>query len=132
MAPKGWLVGLALAAVLAIPSSTSAGGPGVGIVKMRGTVQIKSLSPGGKWRPAQRGELYGQYTRCLLRTGPRSWVHLRDFNTPRSARGNVACVEANSVVRIYSNCGYRVELQQGRMSAIDGRRGKSLRRIASR
>jgi hypothetical protein len=132
MRSRFWLLGVGLAALLGAPSPTSAGGPGVGIVKIHGTVEIKSLVSGGQWRRAKLGELHGAYTNCLLRTGPRSWVHLRDFEAPRSPRKNVGCVDANSVVRIRSNCGYRIEVLQGQVSAIDGKPGKSLFRVASR
>lgn len=128
MSSRFWLVGVGLAALLGVPAPTNAGGPGVGIVRIHGTAEIKSLAGGGRWRPAKRGELVGAY---LLRTGPRSWVHLRDFAAPRSARSNVGCVDPGSVVRIESNCGYRIEVLQGKVSAVDGRWGRSLFRVAS-
>ena len=127
-----FLLGVGLAALLGAPAPTTAGGPGIGIVKIHGTVEIKSSSPGARWRPAKRGELYGAYTNCLLRTGPRSCVHLRDFESPKSPRSNVGCVDANSLLRIRSNCGYHIEVLQGQVSAVDGKRGKSLFKVASR
>lgn len=132
MPSRFWLLAAGVAALLGLPSPTSAGGPGVGIVKMHGTVEIKSLVRGGQWRRAKRGELYGDYTNCLLRTGPRSWVHLRDFEAPKSPGSNVGCVDANSLVAIRSNCGYRIEVLQGQVSAVDGKQGKRLFTVASR
>ena len=126
------LLGAGVAALLGLPAPTSAGGPGVGIVSIHGTVEIKSLDRGGRWRRVKRGELQGTYTNCLLRTGPRSWVHLRDFEAPNSPSSNVGCVDANSLVRIRSNCGYRIEVLKGQVSAVDGKQGKSLFRVASR
>lgn len=127
------LVGLGLVALCGAPSPLHAGRPGVGLAGIRGTVEIRSLAPGSPWRRAKPGELLGTY---LLRTGPRSSVHLQQYAvevyrkrrpwgaSPRS----VACVDSNSVVRIQSNCGYQVQLLRGRISAADGKPGKSIGR----
>lgn len=135
MESRLWLAGLAALCGAASPSY--AGGPGVGLGAIRGTVEIRSLAPGSKWRKAKPGELLGTF---LLRTGPRSSVHLQQYEfevyrkqgppcgvKPRA----VACVDGNSLVRIESRCGYQVRVLQGRISAADGKPGKSIGRKLS-
>ena len=103
----------------------------VGPAVLRGNVVIRSLAPGSHWRKAKPGEFLGTY---LLRTGARSSVHLQEFagevyrpTRPWGVRPrSVACVDSLSVVRFPTNCGYRVQVLQGRMSAADGKPGKSL------
>lgn len=130
------LVALAFAAPFAA-APTRAGGPGVNITAIHGTVDMKPLATGvqqwrpagGKvrlrreklvgdhWRPLKTGEVIGTY---LLRTGKRSWVHLMR---------NAYCVDANSLLRIESGCGYRITVLRGQVSRADGKRGKPLPRI---
>jgi hypothetical protein len=128
MKPRSWLIGLGLATVLAGAAATEAGGPGMGLSMLHGTVEIKPVGA-GEWQRAQPGELLGTY---LVRTGPRSWAHLRDYAAEDKAQAMVGCLDANSLVRVRSSCGFDIEVLRGRISAIDGRPGKALFRVASR
>lgn len=139
-----WII--AAAAGIFFPATAmGAGGPGAIVTAIHGQAEIKPLEQGGKlwyrgrlwtsrygksetfasgssWRRAKRGELEGTF---LIRTGPRSWVHLRHNNR------DVACLESNSLVRIRSGCGFEVEVIRGHASAIDGRLGPWLTRSFS-
>jgi hypothetical protein len=126
MAPRFRLVGVGLLALFGASSPAVAGGPGVGIEKLHGTAEIRPLGRGARWRRAKPGELTGAY---LLRTGPRSWAHLREYGAPKPE--SKGCVDARSLLRIRSNCGYRIEVLRGKVSAADGKQGKSLFKVAS-
>jgi hypothetical protein len=127
---------LAVALPLAVAAPTQAGGPGVDITVIRGTVEMKPLEsgmyrwppPNGRalqrvkvtgeqWRPATRGEVVGTY---LLRTGSGSYAHLV---------GSGYCLDANSLVRVESGCGFRITVLKGRISKADGKRGKALPKV---
>src|SRR5207249_2443652 len=77
-------------------------------------VQIEPFAPGRHWRKPKLGELTGSF---LVRTGARSSMRLN---------GNLGCVDSNSLVRIDSGCGFSIKVLRGRISAVDGRRGRSL------
>ena len=117
-----WLVVVGLVTLLGAPSPSSAGGNVVRITAIRGRVEIKPLEGGGSWRRAELGELQGTF---LLRTGPRSWAHLQEAGAWRPRRLDRGCVDANSLLRVGSwGCGFQIEVLRGRISAVDGRRGK--------
>jgi hypothetical protein len=117
---------IALAAVIgALPASAGGGGPLV-ISRISGRAEIKPLDraeywrdggerwkivpigPRGRWRPVETAGIDGT---CLLRTGPRSWVHLQGR----------WCVDPNSLIRIESGSDFRIVVLRGRVSAVDGR-----------
>jgi hypothetical protein len=123
---------IALAAVIgAGPASAGGGGPLV-ISRVSGRAEIKPLDraeywrdggqrwkkepigPRGRWRPVETGGIVGT---CLLRTGPRSSVHLV---------GKEWCVDPNSLIRIESGSDFRVVVLRGRVSAVDGKRGRGV------
>lgn len=128
------LIAVCAAPLAALPSPASAGGPGAEVVRVHGKVWIKPLMrrceyyrPAGggrmraepirgigRWRRMKTGELSGVF---MIRTGARSWIHL-------GARA--ACIDANSLITIQSNCGYQITVLRGRVTAVDGRAGKSL------
>jgi hypothetical protein len=134
MQPRFWLVGIGLAALLGAPAPTGAGGGGpLELTRISGVVEIKlladggeywhqragsdrrvieSLRPVGRWQRAKTGYIVGTF---LLRTGPRSWVHLDD---------RLWCVDANTLVRIESYADYGIQVLRGQVSRADGRRGK--------
>ncbi len=132
---RGWLIGIAMAALL-LTAPTHAGGPSAAITRIHGDVDIRPLqrgckyrrfppgaamqierfAPGLHWRRAKLGELGGTF---LVRTGPRSSVHLN---------GDLGCVDSNSLVRIDSGCGFAIKVLRGKVSAVDGRSGPSLGR----
>jgi len=134
MQPRFWLVGVCLVALLGAPAPTGAGGAGpLALTRISGVVEIKllvdggeywhqragsdrrvieSLGPVGRWKRAKTGDIVGTF---LLRTGPRSWVHLDH---------RLWCVDANSLVRIESYADYGIEVLRGQVSRADGRRGK--------
>jgi len=115
---KSLLLGLGAAVCLYVASPAQAGGIGqVVITGLHGRVEIKPLHPGGRWQRAKIGGLQGMY---LLRTGPRSWVHL----------GNTkACVDSNTLLFIGSGSDSEIKVRRGRVSAIDGKRGKRLTQL---
>jgi hypothetical protein len=118
-----WLLGGALAALVGMVGPTRAGGRGpLNVTAVHGKVEVKDLAsnreqgwpvrPG--WRRVKRGAVLRG---VLLRTGPRSWVHL---DRPR------VCVDANSLLRIHLDSEASIDVLRGQMSAVDGRRGESL------
>jgi len=115
---KSVLLGLGMAVCLGAASPAKSGGIGqVVIAKLHGRVEIKPLQAGGRWQRAKPSTLQGMY---MLRTGPRSWVHL----------GNTkGCVDSNSLVFIGSGSDSEIKVRRGRVSAIDGKRGKRLTRL---
>ena len=142
------LVTLSLAA-----NPVSAGGNFVVITAIHGWVEMKPLRPGARWMRAKPGVLGGAY---LLRTGPRSWVHLAARGdgsvraagqteplayrawarrAQRAARGEAnledlefGCVDGGSLIRVLSTGTLKVEVLRGQVSAVDGRRGRGLGR----
>ena len=123
MLSRFWLIGAGLAAFLGTSSPTSAGGNSVAITEVRGRVEIKPLQPGGHWSRAKPGLIVGT---LLLRTGPRSWAHLEERGGWMPRRFNRGCVDARSLIRVESSCGFGVEVLRGQISAVDGKRGKIL------
>jgi hypothetical protein len=123
MQRRFWLVGAGLVALLGAAHPTHAGGNTVAITEIRGQVEIRSLQPGGHWRRAQPGILIGTY---LLRTGPRSWVHLEERGGWRPRRLNRGCVDAGSLLRVQSSCGFQIQVLRGGISTVDGKRGATL------
>ena len=126
-----WLVVVGLAAVGALPAGAGGAGP-LWISQVAGEARIKPLDraeywrhggegwkkepigPRGRWRSVETGGIVGT---CLLRTGPRSWVHLS---------GKTWCVDPNSLIRIESGSDFRLVVLRGRISAADGKPGKRL------
>ena len=123
MLSRFWLIGVGLAAFLGASSPASAGGNSLAITKVRGRVEIKPLQPAGHWSRAKPGPIVGTY---LLRTGPHSWAHLVERGGWVPCRFNRGCVDARSLVRVESSCGFRLDVLRGQISAVDGKRGKSL------
>jgi hypothetical protein len=85
------------------------------ITKVYGDVQVRLDQLGSRWQPAKLGTLDGGP--YLLRTGPRSYAHLF---------GDFRCLDANSVIRINHDSEASIDVLRGQMSAVDGKRGKSL------
>jgi hypothetical protein len=128
-------IGIAFVALVCATSSALAGGGGpVAITGIGGKVEVKPLTPDTEWRPLTRdgrvpyrrlrngwqcakpGELVGTF---LLRTGPRSWVHLNS---------TFGCVDSDSLIHIDSGSDFLVTIRRGQISAVDGKRGKRLAR----
>ena len=85
------------------------------ITTISGTVQVRLDQPGSRWHNAKLGSLEGGT--YLLRTGPHSYAHLlRNFR----------CVDSDSLIRINFDSEASIDVLRGQMSAVDGRRGKSL------
>lgn len=109
-----------------------AGGPGpVEFKKWSGSVLVRSNGPDctfrksiddkgtavpKEWQPVRAGMYVGRF---LLRTGPRSWVHMN---------GKLACVDRCSVVLFDSGSDIWAAVLRGRLSDVDGRRGKAILR----
>jgi len=85
------------------------------ITKVYGTVETRADVPGSHWRKATLGDLAGGT--YLLRTGPNSYAHLN---------GNFRCVDSQSLIRINFDSEASIDVLRGQMSAVDGKRGKSL------
>ena len=85
------------------------------ISKVHGDVQLRLDQPGSRWHPAKVGTLDGGP--YLLRTGANSYAHLF---------GNFRCLDANSLIRINRDSEASIDVLRGQMSAVDGKRGKSL------
>jgi hypothetical protein len=117
------LIGLSLTALLGAASAANAGGNSVAITEVRGTVELKSLQPGGHWSRAKPGLIAGTY---LMRTGPRSWARLEERGGWMPHNFNRGCVDANTLIRVESSCGFRIQVLRGQISAVDGKRGKSM------
>lgn len=131
----------AVGAVFFPATAGRAGGPGAVVTAIHGQVEIQPLQrhcrylhpssrgtsaepfgPGSSWRRAKRGELEGTF---LIRTGPRSRVHLRYDNR------NVACIDSNSLIQIRSGCGFEVKVIRGQASPVDGRETPRLASVFS-
>ena len=86
------------------------------ITKIHGDVHVRTDQPGSRWQKATLGALVaGTY---LLRTGPHSHAHLN-----RTFR----CVDSGSLIRINFDSEASIDVLRGQMSAVVGKRGKSLR-----
>ena len=85
------------------------------ISKVHGDVQVRLDEPGSRWVPAKIGTLDGGP--FLVRTGPNSYAHLL---------GDFRCLDANSLIRINRDSEASIDVLRGQMSAVDGKRGKSL------
>jgi hypothetical protein len=134
-----WIPLAALALLASLLPATAGGAGPLTISAVRGTVEASALEPGaaygepkspkggmlpsnlkfreltpGRWSRVGPGTLGGS---LLLRTGPKSWAHLQ---------GGRWCVDPNSLVRIESAADFGIEVLRGRVSAVDGRRGKRL------
>jgi hypothetical protein len=109
-------LGIAITAMLIAAAPARAGGRyPMRITELHGNVQVRLTKGGSHWRPAKLGTLErGTY---LLRTGRGSYAHLL---------GNFRCVDANSLVRINWDSEASIDVLSGQMSAVDGKRGKSL------
>jgi hypothetical protein len=129
---KFWLFALVLNGLIgAFPASAGGAGPLV-VSRVSGKVEVKPLDraeywrvggnrwkrerigPVGRWRALETGGIVGT---CLVRTGPRSWMRLA---------GKTWCVDPHSLVRVESGADFRIVVLRGRVSAVDGKRGKSL------
>ena len=107
---------IALAALLIAATPANAGGRyPVYISKIHGDVQIRLDKPGSRWHKPKLGSLMGGP--YLLRTGPHSYAHLN-----RTFR----CVDFDSLIRINEDSEATIDVLRGQMSAVDGKRGKSL------
>jgi hypothetical protein len=119
-----WLAGFMLAASVLTAHPVDAGGRYgmVALGRTHGRVEIKLLKPGSQWRPARPGEeLPPNGTTAMLRTGRGSWAHIL------VGRRAHRCVDSGSLVRINWDSEASIDVLRGKMSAVDGRRGKSLR-----
>jgi hypothetical protein len=85
------------------------------ISEVHGDVQVRLDQPGSRWQKPKLGALMGGT--YLLRTGPRSYAHLN-----RTFR----CVDSDSLIRINFDSEASIDVLRGQMSAVDGKRGKSL------
>ena len=110
------LLGIASAGLLMAATPTKAGGryPMV-VTKIHGSVQVRLAKPGSRWQDAKLGSLEGGT--YLLRTGPNSYAHLND---------KFRCVDSDSQIRIEWDSEASIEVLHGQMSAVEGKRGKSL------
>jgi hypothetical protein len=110
------LLGIALGITLIAVTPANAGGRGpMYVSKIHGDVQVRLDKPGSRWHKPKIGSLDGgQY---LLRTGPHSYAHLN---------GKFRCVDSNSLIRINADSEASIDVLRGQMSAVDGKRGKSL------
>jgi len=108
--------GLAGAAMLVAATSAFAGGRyPMYLSEVHGTVEIRRDEPGSRWEKPKLGALEGGT--YLLRTGPGSYAHLN---------GKFRCVDSNSLIRIHFDSEASIDVLRGQMSAVDGKRGKSL------
>jgi hypothetical protein len=107
---------IAFTALFIAATPTHAGGRyPMYITRIHGDVQIRSAEPGGRWQKAKLGMLLGGP--YLLRTGPHSYAHLS---------GKFRCVDSGSLIRIHFDSEASIEVLRGQMSAVDGKRGRSL------
>ena len=123
MQSRLWLVGVGVGVLMGAACRARAGGNSVAIARIHGKLGIRSIQPGGPWRRAKPGILTGTY---LLRTGPCSWAHLEERGGWLPRRFNRGCVDARSLLRVESSCGFHIQVLRGQISAVDGRRGESL------
>jgi hypothetical protein len=129
MNPRVWSVAAALAAFLVASVPAQAGIYLTEVVRVHGTVEVRELKEGkavGAWRPVKVVQIVGPH--FLLRTGPRAWAHVNfhpeGVPVPR-------CVDGGSLIRVDRDAKdpriwVRIHVLRGQLSAVDGRRGKSL------
>jgi hypothetical protein len=109
-------LGIALLTLLAVTSPARAGGRyPLSITQVYGDVQVRLDQPGSRWQKPKLGALMGGT--YLLRTGPHSYAHLS---------GQFRCVDSDSLIRIHFDSEASIDVLRGQMSAVDGKRGKSL------
>jgi hypothetical protein len=113
---KPSLVGIAFTTMLIAATPANAGGRyPMYLSEVHGNVEVRLDKPGSRWQKPKLGSLDGGP--YLLRTGPRSYAHLN---------GKFRCVDANSLIRINRDSEASIDVLRGQMSAVDGKRGKSL------
>ena len=116
MKTRQLILGVAFAALPMAAAPVNAGGRyPVYISEIHGDVQIRLAKQGSRWEKPKLGALMGGP--YLLRTGPHSYAHLND---------KFRCVDANSLIRINFDTEASIDVRRGQMSAVDGKRGKSL------
>jgi hypothetical protein len=116
MKMKPSLLGIAFAATLIAATPAIAGGRyPMYLSEVHGDVEVRLDQPGSRWQKPKLGALMGGT--YLLRTGPRSYAHLNR---------NFRCVDSNSLIRIHFDSEASIDVLRGQMSAVDGKRGKSL------
>jgi hypothetical protein len=116
MKTKQLILGVAFATLLMAAAPVNAGGRyPMYISEIHGDVDIRLDKQGSRWQKPKPGALMGGT--YLLRTGPHSYVHLN---------GKFRCVDANSLIRINFDSEASIDVLRGQMSAVDGKRGKSL------
>jgi hypothetical protein len=109
------IFGNVVAVMLVAAAPANAGGRyPLYITKIHGDVQVRLEKPGSRWKRAKLGSLDGG--RYLLRTGSKSYAHLGKFR----------CVDDESLIRINHDSEASIDILHGQMSAVDGKRGKSL------
>lgn len=110
------LLGITFATTLVALAPAHAGGRyPMYLTEVHGDVQIRLDQPGSRWHAPKLGALDGGP--FLLRTGPHSYAHLN-----RTFR----CVDSESLIRINFDSEASIDVLRGQMSAVDGKRGKSL------
>jgi hypothetical protein len=113
---KSSQLGIAFAAMLMAAAPANAGGRyPMYLSQVQGSVEVRLDKPGSRWQKPKLGALEGGT--YLLRTGPRSYAHLN---------GKFRCVDSNSLIRINFDSEASIDVLRGQMSAVDGKRGKSL------
>ncbi len=116
MKTRQLMFGLSFAALLTAARPVNAGGRyPMHISEIHGDVQIRLDKRGSRWEKPKLGAVMGGP--FLLRTGPHSYAHLN---------GKFRCVDANSLIRINLDSEASIDVLRGQMSAVDGKRGKSL------
>ncbi len=110
------LLGIAVATTLIAAVPANAGGRyPMYVTEIHGDVQVRLNKPGSRWQKPKLGSLDGGT--YLLRTGAHSYAHLN---------GKFRCVDSNSLIRINFDSEASIDVLRGQMSAVDGKRGKSL------
>lgn len=116
MKTKQYLLGIVTAATLIAATPANAGGRyPMYLTKIHGDVKIRLDKPGSRWEKPKLGALDGGP--FLLRIGAHSYAHLNK---------TFRCVDSNSLIRINADSEASIDVLRGQMSAVDGKRGKSL------
>jgi hypothetical protein len=110
------VAGIALVLLLWPAPAVLAGGRyPLSLTELHGDVQVRRELPGTAWQKAKLGPLeHGTY---LVRTGPRAYAHIS---------GKFRCLDADSLIRINLDSEASIDVLRGQISAVDGKRGKSL------